>query len=181
MFETASQLHFTPNLVKRVPVEDFAAFPVAQPRSFVCAYPIGIGVEMLARNESYREIVQAFNRGGPKDWSTYAPLHSIASGWNGKLNPKSWYHKYSFFISEEMEKGINGPNGPYETYSELFREDCNAFTRENKISMIIEEEFEGINVYLVFRALLFGALLDTGADNSCLLDLDYAQQVVPML
>jgi hypothetical protein len=47
--------------------------------------------------------------------------------------------------------------------------------------LMTTSEHEGIENYLVFRALLFGALLDTGADNSCLFDLDIGQQFVLIL
>ncbi|PMD22411.1 hypothetical protein NA56DRAFT_702770 [Hyaloscypha hepaticicola] len=147
--------------------------------------------DMLSRNKKYLDIEDPFNKGYLGDWKTSGKLHDLASSFSYRIyfDPLPW-HQF-FWRSKNIDKDKKP-------------EEAESFVEANQIRYITEEEregllhgvfegadtghvlmttseHEGIENYLVFRALLFGALLDTGADNSCLFDLDIGQQFVLIL
>lgn len=201
IFETASALHCISRRVKKLSVVEFPVQSIHL-NSLPVSYSSDVNEDMLVRNESYRDIVEAFNRGSLDDW-TEGLLYTIASGEPTHIfdhfNPFPWLHKYRGVIRHETEK-YQGSK-VRKTWTQIYEDKERNFLEKNKIRIatteererpaegivnaesicLTKEEYEGIKIHLVFRALLFGALLDTGADNSCLLDLDHAKQVVPML
>lgn len=57
------------------------------------------------------------------------------------------------------------------------------FKREkDPFDVSLDEKWEeSLTFFLVFRVILYGALLETAVDNSCILDIEMPQQVVPIL